>query len=256
MPFNLKNASITLTICCIASLIFDVDAKLSLFPVIILIYLFNLYISSKYLLRVDRMPNIIDRIKLVSFSLSLLSLLITLVFVNAEVFIYPNVLLTISMVMFLISYLWGLYTMNKQLWQLKSFSDNSKLTFGIHDSTITPHFSGSSKNLISAIRAFGELLKTCKKNDNDYVIKLKSPLLNNAKFKKLLFALVLKINANFVETEIKIISEKNVSINIIFQIAYWLTFIGRVQLTPSELWKTASSNWTEIELSISPVADY
>lgn len=256
MPFNLKKASIALTICCIVSLIFDADSKLSLFPVIILIYLFNLYISRKFLLRVDRMPNIIDRIKLVSFSLSLLSLLITLVFVKAEVFIYPNVLLITSMIMFLISYLWGLYTMNKHLWQLKSFSDNSKLTFGIHDSTITPHFSGSSKNLRSAILAFGELLTTCIKNENDYVIKLKSPLLNNAKFKQLLFALIKKYNTNFMATEIKIISEKRVPVNIFFQIGYWLTFTSRVQLTPSEFWRMASTNWTEIELSISPVADY
>lgn len=255
MPFNLKKAYIALTICCIASLIFDVDAKLSLFPVITLIYLFNFYISRKYLLRVDSMPNIIDRIKLVSFSLSLLSLLITLVIVNAEFFIYPNVLLTTSMVVMLTAYLWGLYTMNNQHWQLKSFTDNSKLTFGIYDSTITPHFSGSSKNLRSAIQAFGELLKTCIKNDNDYVIKLKSPLLNNAKFKQLLFALIKKYNTNFMETEIKIISEKRVPVNIILQIGYWLTFTSRVQLTPSECWRMASTNWTEIELSISPVAD-
>ncbi|MBW0298916.1 MULTISPECIES: hypothetical protein [Shewanella] len=256
MPSNLKKASIALTTCCIAALIFDADSRLSLFPLIILIYLFNFYISRKYLLRVDRMPNIIDRIKLVSFSLSLLSIMITLVFVYDEVFIFPNVILTTSMVGFFTAFLLGIYTMNSHHWQLKSFTENSKLTFGIKDSTITPHFNGSAKNLRSAIQAFGELLTTCIKNDNDYVIKLKSPLLNNPKFKQLLFELIKKYNTNFMETEIMIISEKRVPVNIILQIGYWLTFTSKLQLTPSECWRMASTNWTEIELSISPVADY
>jgi hypothetical protein len=256
MPFNLKKASIALTICCIAALIFDTDSKLSIFPLIILIYMFNYYISIKYLLRVARMPNIIDRIKLVSFSLSLLSLLITLFFVNVDVFIFPDVTLTVSMVSFFSVYLLGTYTMNKHFWQLKSFTENSKLTFGIYNSTITPHFSGSAKNLRSAIKAFGELITTCIKNDNDYVIKLKSPLLNNPKFKQLLFSLIKKYNTNFIESEIMIISEKSVPVNFILQIAYWVTFTIKRQLTPSECWRMASTNWTEIELSISPVADY
>ncbi|MEL4283043.1 hypothetical protein [Shewanella mangrovisoli] len=202
------------------------------------------------------MPNIIDRIKLVSFSLSLLSIMITLVFVYDEVFIFPNVILTTSMVGFFTAFLLGIYTMNSHHWQLKSFTENSKLTFGIKDSTITPHFNGSAKNLRSAIQAFGELLTTCIKNDNDYVIKLKSPLLNNPKFKQLLFELIKKYNTNFMETEIMIISEKRVPVNIILQIGYWLTFTSKLQLTPSECWRMASTNWTEIELSISPVADY
>jgi hypothetical protein len=212
------------------------------------------YFSLHVLLRVDHIPSKTDRTKFILFTIFLAIVCITTLSIRPYNLLYQLSLsnIIIGVIAPFIAFICGSYQMYHNGWQLKQFSKNSRLYFGVDGTTINLHFSGSEKNLRSAIRSFKILLAYCMKAEKCYIIKLKSPLLTNSKFRCLLIGVTEEINSSFDCREIKVTPEKWKPNTVFVQLSYLLSFLTIKSKKRSLLWTAARSHWPQIDLVISP----